>query len=68
MITTINSSMVQLYCCHNNRYVINVTIDDILSKFSVFSNHKMEKIYLPESTRTELIKVLDKYCNEGDTL
>ena len=60
--------MVPVYCCHNKKYLINVTIDDILSKFEVFSNHKLDKIYLPGSTRTELIKVLDKYCNEGDTL
>ena len=35
-------------------------------KFEVFKNHKLDKIYVTEISRTECIQVIDKYWDKGD--
>ena len=47
--------------------VNNFTTDSMKSKFEVFSNNKMDALYLTETIRTYWIKTLDKYWYEGDT-
>ena len=47
-ITPIPYHMILVYCCKKNKYVVNFTTDDTESKFEVFSNNKMDKLYLNE--------------------
>ena len=51
-ITTIPYYMILVYCCKKNKYVINFTTDDMTSKFELFSNNKMDTLYLNETMPT----------------
>ena len=50
-----------------NRYVINFTYDEIISKFEVFTKNTLDKLYQTKIKRTEWLQMLDEYWDEGYT-
>ena len=59
--------MIPVGCYKNNSSIINFTTDDMTSKFELFSNHKMNNIYLTESMQTDWLYILYRYWDEKDT-
>ena len=47
--------------CQKNSPIINFTTYDMTSKFELFSNNKINHIYLTESMLTDWIQMLDEY-------
>ena len=45
-------------------YVTNFTSDDMVSKFEVFKNHKLDTFYPTESMITEWLQMIDGYGDE----
>ena len=54
-------------CCQKNKYVINFTLHYMVSKFEVFVNNIMDKVYLTEITGIERLQVIYKQWDRGDT-
>ena len=48
VIITIYDYMIPVSCCQKNKYLITFTTDDIVSKFEVFLNKKLDTLHLTE--------------------
>ena len=59
--------MIPVGCCKNNSSIINFTTDDMTSKFELFSDNKMNNIYLTEIMQTDWLYILDRNWDEKDT-
>ena len=47
-------------CFRNKKNVITITTDDIVSRFEVFANHKLDTLHQTEIMRTEWLQLLYK--------
>ena len=65
-INPITDHIIMVYCVEKNKYVINFTTDDMRSKFEVFSNNKIDTLYLNEIIQTEWIQMMDELWDEGE--
>ena len=59
--------MIPLDCFQKNKYVINLTTYDMISKFEAFKNSKLDTFYLTEITGTKWVQMIDQYWNEEST-
>ena len=62
-----NYSIVLVDFCQNNQYIITFTTEYMVSKFEVFTNHKLDKFYITEIMRTECLQMIDEYRDEEST-
>ena len=53
-----NISIYPLDSCKENKYVMNQSIDYMLSNFEAYTYHKLDTLYLTKMMRTELLPVL----------
>ena len=51
-IPPITDHTILFFCCKKNKYVFNFTTHDMRSKFEVFSNNKIDTLYLNVIIRT----------------
>ena len=58
VIPLITDYIIPVGCFQNKKYVIAFTIDDMISKFEVYIDHKLDTFYLTSSIRTEWLQVL----------
>ena len=66
VISLITDYIIPVYCCQNKSSIINFTIDDMTSKFELFSRNKINNLYQTESVLKAWMQLLDKYWNERD--
>ena len=56
--------MIPVYFSQKHLPIINFTTDNMTSKFELFSNNKINALYLNERMKTDWLNVLDKYWDE----
>ena len=64
VIPHITYSMIPINSLKRKETIINVTTDNMTSKFELFSNNKINALYLNERMKTDWLNVLDKYWDE----
>ena len=67
LIDPIYNYIVSVDYCQNNQFVKKFTTYYIISKFKVFTNHKLDKFYITEIMRTECLQMIDEYRDEEST-
>ena len=60
VINTIPDYMIPVHCFQKNQFAINFTSDDMIPKYEMFTNHKLDTFYLTEIMRTEGLQTLDE--------
>ena len=60
-ICDITYSTIPLDFFQRNKFIINFTTDDMVSKFEAFTNYKIYTFDLTEIMRTECLQVIDEY-------
>ena len=53
--------MIPVDFCQNNYHVINITTDDMRSKFEAFSKKQIDAFYPTEIIQIEWLQIIDGY-------
>ena len=68
VIPPLSYSLIKIVFFQKNHSVINLTSDDMISKFEVFGSHKLDAFYQTEIMITEYIQMLDVFWEEENKI